>query len=127
MSQAPDELELIALTLIQSRLDRGDKIFVFSAGNLRGKLTFAQYLECLPSATYLSGRGTLESQMEHCVQLTYIPRPRSHDQVKDPLKFNFTRKPVLFNIPTRLINSALFLQKLEDGVWMLNMNTSVKQ
>lgn len=126
MSQTPDELELIALTLIQSRLDRGEFIYTFTAGNLRGKLVSAKYLVCLPSPTYLPSNGALADKLEPCIQLVYIPRPRGRDTIKDPTKFNFTRKAVLFNIPTRLINSALFLQRLADNVWMLNIVTSVK-
>jgi hypothetical protein len=129
MSQAPDELELIAITLIQTRLDQGEDIFTFSAGNLRGKLVSISYLEkALPATTYLPAGTTFgDGHMEPVAQLTYIPRPRAHDKVKDTLKFNFTRKPVLFNIPTRLVNSALLLQKLADKVWMLNVVTAHKE
>lgn len=128
MSQTPDELELIVLTLIQSRIARGEQLFMFSAGNLRGKLVSAECIDCLPSSTYLpAGTAFGQGKIEPCVQFWYIPRPRSHDKVKDPLKFNFTRKPINFNVPTRLVNSAVFLQKIEDGMWMINMNTAIKE
>lgn len=128
MSQAPDDLELIAYTLINARLARGDQVFVFTYGQLRGKLHTVTYLEkCLPASTYLSSSANLEMQMEPCLQLSYTPGPRTREKVKDPTTFNFTRKAVLFNVPVRLVNSALFLQKLEEGVWFVNVNTKVKQ
>jgi hypothetical protein len=129
MSQTPDALDLIVLTLIEARLARGDDIFIFTTGNLRGKLVSATYLEsALPSQTYLPPNAASDPSafVEPVVHIRYIPRPRGHDNVKDPLKFKSTRKPVIFNIPTRLVNSALFLQKLADKVWMLNVVTSVK-
>lgn len=121
----PDELELMALTLLQGRLAKQDSVFLFTGGALRGKLVSAELLKCLPSSTY---RSMYDAETEYCVQMWYIPGPRQGTSgVSSPTDIKFTRKPVLFNIPVRLINTALFLQKLEDKVWMLNINTSVKK
>jgi len=120
-------IDLIALDLINARLARGDMVFVFTVGNFRGKLVSATYLEdFLPSATYLSNYSP-DSQMERGIQLMYIPAPRSRDKVKDPATFNFTRKPVFFNIPARFFESAITLHQLQAGQWMLAIDTSVKK
>ncbi len=129
MSQRPEhlDLELLPLDLINARLAKGEPMLIFSAGNLRGKLVSAQYLECLPSPTFIPGwKGPGDGKVEPCVQLFYIPRPRDRTKVTDPRSFNFTRKPVLFNIPVRILHSVLFLHKVED-MWMVNLVTSVKE
>jgi hypothetical protein len=121
------DIDLIALDLINSRLTRGDMVFVFTTGNFRGKLVSATYLEdALPSPTYLLNHS-LDSQIEPCIQLTYAPAPRSRDRVKDPATFNFTRNPVFFNIPARFFESAITLHQLRAGQWMLAIDTSVKK
>ena len=119
------DLELFALKLIRTRLERDEFVFVFSAGNLRGKLVSIEHLaSAQPAATYQSGRPT--EQMEPCVQLTYIPRPKDPGKVTDPTKFKFTRKPVLFNIPVRVVSGSLLLKKLYENVWMMTVRTSAK-
>lgn len=132
MSKAPDVLELIILDLIDSRLEAGEKIFMYSSGNLRGKLMSAHYLEeVLPSNTYLDQRP-LDQQMEPCIQFIFIPRSRA-GTITDPATFNFTRKPDRFNMPTRLADQAIFFQRLQSGggwslcgSWGLSINTSFK-
>lgn len=126
MSQEHNALDLIALTLIESRLNKGDEIFVFSAGNLRGKLMSVNSGNCVPSATYRGGKGKSDEQIEHCARITYIPRPRDREKVQDPSGFKFTRKPVDFDIPTRLASDALHLHPIGDKRWMVNVVTSVK-
>jgi len=120
------DLELFALRLIRTRLEREERVFVFSAGNLRGKLVSIEHLDsALPAATYQDCRST-DQQMEPCVQLTYAPRPKDPGKVTDPTKFKFTRKPVLFNIPVRVVSGSLLLKKLYENVWMVNVQTSAR-
>lgn len=125
MTKQPQDLELIVLDLIHVRLERKEQLFVFSSGALRGKLQEATYRECIPSSTFIAGRASYDTKPEPCLSLTYIPGPRDSGRVKD-LDFDFTRKPVTFNIPVECVPNCVFLQKIEDGVWMLNINTKAK-
>lgn len=119
-------LDTIIVTLIQSRLDRGEEIFSFSSGSLRGKVTSVDVKYCLPSATYLGSSYDVNNPpMEMCISLVYIPGPRDRNKSVDPLTVNYTRKPVIFNVPLKA-EAGLFLQKIEDKVWMLNINTAFK-
>ena len=130
MNERPDDmdLELIALDLITSRLERGDEIFVFSSSKLRGKLITARFLQdALPSQTYLPATrtylpATWHNLQEPCVVLTYTPTPK--DDTKKP---TFKRVIQTFTIPVRILSSAVHLQKLDDAQWMLNIDTSVKK
>lgn len=124
MTTQPDGLELFTVNIAQKMLDRGDKIFVFTGQHLRGKLKTLKLVNACPSTTYR--KSNFDVQLEDCVQLDYIPGPRDSARVTDPVNFNFTRKPLLFNIPTRAVSKGFFLRKLENGVWILNIVTSHK-
>lgn len=124
MNTDPEDFELIVLTLIKSRLERGEDIFVFTAGFMRGKLQSVEYLTAVPSSTYLGG-NTYNPPAEPCLQITYIPGPRNPKPDAEQKKF--TRKPQSFNMPARVASNSLFLQKVEERVWMLNVTTKVKE
>lgn len=122
MTQRPDDLELIVLDLIEPLLAAQVEIFIFASGELRGRLKTATYLpRAVAASTFLRGKPT-DPKPEACISLVYIPRQ------KDPkAKTKFTRKPVIFNVPVELVPDVIFLQKLDDKKWMINMNTSTKR
>lgn len=115
-------LTSLVVDLINKPLERGDEVFVFSAGNLRGKLHSAAITLALPSETYRPGRKHWTDSLEQCLVLTYVPRSR---QPKE--KQTWTRKPTTFHIPLWAIHKGVFLKKIIDGQWMLNINTSIER
>jgi len=127
---SPDEinqLDLLVLDLIQMTQLKGDDIFVFASGNLRGLLRRARYVTyVLPSATYLSSKP-IEEQMEPCIVLDFIPPPRAGAIDADLSKVNFTRNQQIFTIPVRLIDRGMSFAKIGDRQFMLNINTSIKK
>ena len=70
---------------------------------------------------HLTGQPVEGESRNVLIEAARIARGR----VKD-LDFDFTRKPVTFNIPVECVPNCVFLQKIEDGVWMLNINTKAK-
>lgn len=120
--------ELLTVTLINKVLARGNSIFIFTSGVLRGKLITAETANVVPSPTFLRDvRWSLESPMETCAILTFSPSPRSPSKMKDPRTFKFTRKPQVFKLPERVLNAQGFhLTRIDGDAWMLNIVSSFK-
>jgi hypothetical protein len=126
----PDEinqLDLLILDLIQMTQLKGDDIFVFASGNLRGLLRRARYAAyVLPSSTYLTSKP-LEDQVEPCIILDFIPPPKQGVAGIDLSRVNFTRNQQIFTMPVRLIDRGMSFSKIGDKQFMLNINTSIKK
>lgn len=122
-----NELDLLILDLIQMTQCKGDDIFMFASGNLRGLLQRARYAAyVLPSATYLTSKP-LEEQMEPCIVLDFIPSPRVGAIDADLSQVKFTRNQQIFTMPVRLIDRGMSFAKIGDRQFMLNINTSIKK
>ena len=120
-----DDLDLLTLDIIKDRMEEGNLITVFAGGVLRGRLDAVEYVSSIvPSATYWKSNTAPDA--EPCVFLKYTPAPRNSSKVTDPVAYKFTRKPQHFVIPVRLVTAALYLKKLTDGIFMLNVDSSAK-
>lgn len=119
-----DDLELLPIKLIRKLLEKNEQIFICTSGKLRGKLKSVEVLRSTPHMTYWPG-GNPPTQKSLCAQIIYIPAPRSRTR-EDPRKIRFSRVDAIFNMPVDLMSEGLFFKKIDD-VWMLNINTSVKQ
>lgn len=116
----------LVVELVNVYLERGDTVMVFAGKQLRGKLVSMTLLnKALPAPTYW-GSSQPENDLPTCLSVSYIPAPKQLSKVSDPRTFKFTRKAVHFNIPVELVDEALTLAPLYDGVLMLNINTAVK-
>lgn len=122
MSETKGALDLLTVDIANKRIARGDSIFVFASGVLRGKLSCLTTKEAFPADTY---NPSYSLNLLPCVEVLYTPGPRKSETVKDLETFNFTRKPVWFNVPVELADSCLFLRKLEGRSWMLNIVTRI--
>jgi hypothetical protein len=119
------EDDFIILDLIAARHAAGEEVFVFTSGNLRGKLIKLRFLDkAIPAPTYLKVHPK-KAEPEPCIAVLLTPRPAVIGD-KDPLSVFSTRKTQTYCIPARVAIDAMFLQKLEAGKWMLNINTSIK-
>jgi hypothetical protein len=122
-----NELDLLILDLIQMTQSKGDDIFMFASGNLRGllqRIRYAAYV--LPSATYLTSKP-IEEQMEPCIVLDFIPPPRVGAIDADLSQVKFTRNRQIFTMPVRLIDRGMSFAKIGDRQFMLNIITSIKK
>lgn len=116
--------ELLSVSLINKVMEKGNTIFVFASGAMRGKLISAKTASAVPSQTYLKDvRWSFDKPpIETCAALTFIPSPQKPDKVKDPRTFKFTRQPQTFWIPERaLVAKCLHLTRVEGDTWMLNI------
>jgi hypothetical protein len=126
-----DQLDLLILDLIQMIQLKGDDIFVFASGNLRGLLRRARYAAyVLPSSTYLTSKP-IDDQLEPCIILDFIPPTyqgvAGNDLAVDLAKVKFTRNQQIFTMPVRLIDRSMSFSKIGDKQFMLNINTSIKK
>jgi hypothetical protein len=112
---APIVVELLGM------LPKTDEIFVFASGKLRGKLITTSIYNAYPSNTYGRPVGT---EREPCLVVDYTPCQKVPPPGMNPYKF--TRKPVSFIMPIGVVDEAVYLEKVENGKWMLNLNTTVK-
>ena len=121
--------ELLTVALINKVLNRGNSIFIFMSGVMRGKLSTAETAETVPSQTYLKDVrwSSDKPPVETCAVLTFIPSPQNPGKVKDPRTFKFTRKPQTVRLPERVLSSKGFhLTRIDGDAWMLNIVSSFK-
>jgi hypothetical protein len=116
------DLTSLVVDLINRPLERGDEVFVFSSGNLRGKLHNAAITLSFPAETYRRSAWGWSDSPENCLVLTFVPRSR---QPKE--KQTWTRKPTTFSIPMWAIHKCVHLKKIVDGQWMLNISTNAER
>lgn len=124
-----DVNELLSVSLINKVMAKGNTIFIFTSGVLRGKLISATTTSTVPSPTYLKGASQHWTKLkpETCAVLRFAPGPKDPGKVKDPLTFSFTRKPQTFRLPERVLNSKGFhLTRIDGSAWMLNIVSSFK-
>lgn len=117
MTEQPDELTDFTVGLIKRPLTKGDELFIFAGGMLRGKVTEVDVRREFPSDTYLRTNYVDMDDVVDCLRLVYIPRQRNPNEPP-----RFTRKPQYFNIPLKFL-SGVYIKKIEDGKWMLNIDT----
>lgn len=118
MSETVDHLKLFVIDLANKLLAKDNRIFIFASGTFRGELKSVDIGTRVPSAGF-STSGNYASV--ECVDICFTPGPRKASKVVDIANTKLTRVPQHSCIPVDAVDRCLFLKKIENNTWMLNV------
>lgn len=120
------DLDLIIIDLVQSITERGEELFLAASGVIRGKINaFRFHPNTFPHQTWIpAGKTAATVEKEPCIVIDFTPSPR--DNKKMSARTQLSRKEQQVKVPVRVLDGAVFLQKIGDGIWMINIKSSYK-
>lgn len=124
--QDTHDLDLIIIDLVKRCMERGEDVYLAASGVIRGKIDrFWYHPATYPHQNWWpAGKTNATLEKEPCIIIDFTPSPRDNSKMSTSTKL--MRKEQNVNVPVRVVDGALFLQKIGDKMWMINVNSSYK-